>query len=148
MPDVFTKEKRSNVMSRIRGRGNVSTELRLALLLRTAGFNGWRRHRAIMCEVAGRRFRVKPDFVFVKSRIAIFSDGCFWHRCKQHSSIPANNNAFWEQKLNANIQRDRLVNRALRARGWQVIRIWEHDITSDPPTRLLSKLRKALQSVP
>ena len=119
MPDVFTKAKRSEVMSRIRGRGNEETEVALAKLLRRHGITGWRRNQKIFG---------KPDFVFRKARLAVFVDGCFWHACPKHSNIPASNRAFWKQKLAANQFRDRQVNRTLRKNGWRVVRIWEHDL--------------------
>jgi DNA mismatch endonuclease, patch repair protein len=144
MTDVFTSAKRSEVMSRIRGRGNISTELRLAQLLRSAGLSGWRRHRTITCEFKGASFSVRPDFVFRRELLAVFADGCFWHCCKLHFSIPANNNTFWTEKLAANRRRDRLVNRALRSQGWRVLRIWEHELQRKPPTRLISRVRRAL----
>lgn len=73
-------------------------------------------------------FRVRPDFVFQKQRVAVFVDGCFWHGCPKHSNLPANNRAFWSRKLAANKARDRRVNRRLRKDGWRVVRIWEHDL--------------------
>jgi DNA mismatch endonuclease (patch repair protein) len=133
VPDVFTTEKRSEVMSRIRGRGNKTTELAFRALLRESGISGWRRHYPIF----GR-----PDFVFRKQRIAVFVDGCFWHRCPQCSNMPANNRAFWERKLRANAQRDRLVTKRLRQQGWTVVRVWEHSIRSAGSA--LRNLRSAL----
>lgn len=123
MPDVFTVAKRSEVMSRIRGRGNKQTELALAKLFRASGIIGWRRHQA---------FFGKPDFVFRRERVAIFVDGCFWHGCPKHSNMPVNNQLFWQDKLSANKRRDRLVTRTLRTQGWQVLRIWEHDLSANP----------------
>jgi DNA mismatch endonuclease, patch repair protein len=117
--DVFTKAKRSEVMSRIRGRGNKETELALAILMRKIGIIGWRRNQKIFG---------KPDFVFRKARVVVFVDGCFWHACPRHSNVPASNRAFWKRKLAANQSRDRLVNRTLRKNGWRVVRIWEHDL--------------------
>ncbi len=119
MPDVFTKAKRSDVMSRIRGRGNKDTELALMKLLRRHHVTGWRRHQPLFG---------KPDFVFRQARLALFVDGCFWHGCPQHCNLPANNRAFWRKKLATNKARDRRVNRVLRAKGWRVVRIWEHDL--------------------
>jgi DNA mismatch endonuclease (patch repair protein) len=124
MPDVFTIEKRSQVMSRIRGRGNKATEIALARLLRRNKINGWRRHPAIFG---------KPDFVFRRERLVLFVDGCFWHGCPRHSNMPVNNRPFWERKLIANKVRDRLVTRTLRQRGWTVLRIWEHDLAGEAP---------------
>ena len=120
MPDVFTKAKRSEVMSHIRGQGNKETELVLMTLLRRHGIAGWRRHLPVF----GR-----PDFVFLKLRVALFVDGCFWHGCPKHSNMPANNRPFWRKKMAANKARDRRVNRELRRAGWRVVRIWEHALT-------------------
>ena len=119
MADVFTKAKRSEVMSRIRGKGNKDTEVALAKLFRANGISGWRRHYAI----AG-----KPDFAFPMHKLAVFVDGCFWHDCPQHATQPKGNKKFWQTKLDANKARDRKVNRLLRSSGWRVLRIWEHDL--------------------
>lgn len=118
--DVFSKKKRSEVMSRIRGRGNKDTEVALAKLFRANGITGWRRHYPI----TGR-----PDFAFPKQKLTVFVDGCFWHGCPKHATRPKGNSAFWSTKLDANKARDRKVNRDLRAKGWRVLRIWEHDLT-------------------
>ena len=116
MPDVFTKGKRSEVMSRIRGRGNKSTELKLLKLFREHGITGWRRHQPLPG---------KPDFVFPEQQLAIFVDGCFWHSCPRCYIKPKQNAKFWREKIGGNIKRDRKVSRQLRAEGWSVCRIWE-----------------------
>jgi DNA mismatch endonuclease (patch repair protein) len=141
MPDVFTKAKRSDVMSRIRSRGNRDTELALVRLLRAHGITGWRRQVEIRGRAALLRgpnvaaaqqrrptFRVRPDFVFRQVRLALFVDGCFWHGCPKHGTKPKGNAAFWRKKFAANRARDRRVNRALRRAGWRVVRIWEHEL--------------------
>jgi DNA mismatch endonuclease (patch repair protein) len=94
---------------------------------------------------------VRPDFVFPKLRLAVFVDGCFWHACPLHATKPRHNAAFWRKKLAANKARDRMVNRTLRAQGWRVLRIWEHELPKHGVRsaergegRLLAKLRKAL----
>ncbi len=133
MSDVFTKEKRSEVMSRIRGRGNRATELALLELLRASHIYGWRRH----ARVEGR-----PDFAFKTARLAVFVDGCFWHCCPRCGTQPSNNRGFWEKKLAANRKRDRTVNRILRGDGWTVLRIWEHQLGS--PQRVIKKIRLLL----
>ena len=74
------------------------------------------------------RNTVRPDFVFHDSRVVVFIDGCFWHSCPKHGSIPATRPDFWKPKLNATRRRDRAVTACLRSAGWTVIRIWEHDI--------------------
>lgn len=119
MVDIFTKAKRSEVMSRIRGHGNKDTELAFIKLLRYHHIFGWRRNQI---------FFGKPDFIFPSYNVAVFIDGCFWHGCPKHSTQPKSNRLFWERKLSNNRNRDKLVNRELRKRGWRVIRIWEHDL--------------------
>ena len=119
MSDVFTKAKRSDVMARIRYRGNRRTEGALVEILRAHHITGWSRHQAVF----GR-----PDFVFANARLAVFVDGCFWHGCRRHSSYPKSNAAFWRKKLDGNVVRDRIVGRELRKAGWRVVRIWEHDL--------------------
>jgi DNA mismatch endonuclease (patch repair protein) len=163
MADVFSKRKRSEVMSRIRGRGNKDTELALARLLRANGIKGWRRQQLIRINVqhstsnierstlsVGRwKFAcvatVRPDFVFQKFRTAVFVDGCFWHGCPRHATWPAHRAAWWRRKIEGNKTRDRMVNRTLRRAGWQVLRIWECDLRN--AGRILKRISKALNRV-
>jgi DNA mismatch endonuclease (patch repair protein) len=135
MSDVFTKAKRSEVMSRIRGRGNKDTELTLARLLRRQGITGWRRNQPVFG---------KPDFIFRKARLAVFVDGCFWHGCPKHATKPANNRAFWKKKLAGNKKRDALVTRTLRRAGWRVLRIWEHELAKKNKARLARRILREL----
>lgn len=121
-------------MARIRGTGNKETELKLLARFKCEGITGWRR---------GSKLFGKPDFVFQKSKIAIFVDGCFWHCCPKHSNIPANNREFWLKKLTANKARDRLVNARLKENGWKVVRIWEHELTVRNEKRLRGRLIRA-----
>jgi DNA mismatch endonuclease (patch repair protein) len=71
--------------------------------------------------------RCRADIVFAGWRIAVFVDGCFWHRCPLHGSRPKANADWWQQKLGANVARDRRNNQALEAAGWQVLRFWTHE---------------------
>lgn len=71
--------------------------------------------------------RVRPDVVFTRARICVFCDGCFWHSCPEHASMPQTNREFWERKLERNVERDRQVDRALATEGWTVMRTWEHE---------------------
>ncbi len=116
--DVFTRDKRSEVMSRIRGRGNLSTEMRMIALMRLHGIRGWRRNS---------RLPGRPDFVFPKERVAVFVDGCFWHGCAKHYVEPKSSTGFWRDKIAGNRRRDRRNSRRLRQLGWRVVRLWEHD---------------------
>src|ERR1017187_1343756 len=139
--DVFTKEKRSEVMSRIRSRGNKDTELALAQLLRAHKISGWRRQILLSLGSSRRKeahskiprpssqqpksvrassrrlLRVNVDFVFRKARLAVFVDGCFWHGCPKHATWPAHRAAWWRRKIEGNKTRDRVVNRVLRRAG-------------------------------
>jgi DNA mismatch endonuclease (patch repair protein) len=135
MADVFTKAKRSEVMSRIRGRGNKDTELALAKLFRAHRITGWRRNQAVFG---------KPDFVVKQVRLALFVDGCFWHCCPKHSNMPANNRPFWKRKLAANRRRDLLVTRTLCRAGWRVLRVWEHELAKKNEARLVRRIQRAL----
>ena len=120
-------------MSRIRSRGNKNTELALICVFRENGITGWRRHQPVFG---------KPDFVFPKLCLAVFSDGCFWHSCPIHAAKPAKNRAFWRKKLEANKARDQLVCRTLRKAGWRVLRIWEHELRPKNRTRCMKRLRR------
>ena len=131
-------------MSLIRSRGNKATELRLMTLMRAHGVIGWRR---------GSKLVGKPDFVFPRSTgsglkrakpLAVFVDGCFWHGCPKHGTKPKTNAAFWRKKISANQTRDCRVNRLLRAKGWRVLRVWEHELRRKNERRLLSRLNRVL----
>ena len=135
MADVFSQAKRSQVMSRIRSRGNRDTELALVKLLRRRRLTGWRRNQSLFG---------KPDFVFRQPRLAVFVDGCFWHGCPKHGAQPKNNRAFWRKKFARNQARDRLVNRTLRRAGWRVLRIWGHELARQNEPRLVRRLRRFL----
>lgn len=124
-------------MGRVRGRGNKSTEKKLACLFRQAGIKGWRRHL---------RLPGTPDFVFPKERLIVFVDGCFWHGCPRHVTFPATRRIFWLKKFDDNKARDRRVNRELCRLGWRVLRIWEHELKN--PNRCLTRLTKELRLPP
>lgn len=150
MPDVFSKAKRSEVMSLIRSRGNKDTEQRLAALFRTHRITGWRRHVTLSFPArAGSttppsRARVRPDFIFRHARLALFVDGCFWHGCPLHFRRPASRQPFWDAKIARNQARDTSVTRGLRRAGWRVLRLWEHELTRANEKRILARLRRAL----
>jgi DNA mismatch endonuclease (patch repair protein) len=117
-----TDELRSRIMRSNKSRGNLSTELALIGLMRSARISGWRR---------GVSLTGRPDFVFKHERIAVFVDGCYWHGCKCRR-LPTGNRKYWEEKFQANQARDRRVTRELQAQGWTVVRFWEHQLKKDP----------------
>lgn len=134
MPDVFTRKKRSEVMSKVRSRGNRDTELVVASLFRKHRITGWRRHLPL----PGR-----PDFAFRDRKLALFIDGCFWHGCPRHYSVPKGNAAFWRKKFLDNRARDRRVTRELRKAGWTTLRVWEHQLRD--ADRVIAKVRAGLK---
>src|SRR5690349_9558208 len=69
-----------------------------------------------------------PDLVFYRRRLAVFVDGCFWHGCPKHGSVPKRNASFWIEKILRNQHRDLTVNRELRGKQWTVVRVWEHEV--------------------
>lgn len=87
---------------------------------------GLRFRKDLPIRVEGHR-PIRPDVVFTKKRVAVFVDGCFWHRCEEHCVIPKSNVDYWEPKLEANARRDQMVSSLLQSEGWTVIRVWEHD---------------------
>jgi DNA mismatch endonuclease, patch repair protein len=160
MPDVFTKAKRSAVMSRIRGRGNRDTELRLIALFRAHGITGWRRQVRFVIRDAGRGMRgaerssrnarrvarISADFVFRRERVVGFVDGCFWHRhpgCR-FAYTPKSRLEFWLPKFDQNVARDRLVNATLKKHGWRVIRVWECALSPSRAPRTVQRIVGAL----
>ena len=74
---------------------------------------------------AGRAVRV--DIAFPRAKLAVFVDGCFWHRCPEHGTDPRANASYWGPKLDRNVQRDRETDALLEHDGWSVIRVWEHE---------------------
>jgi DNA mismatch endonuclease, patch repair protein len=124
--DRLTREQRSSLMSRIRGK-DTSPERALRAALRKARveFRSYRR-------ISG----VRVDIALPKPRVAIFVHGCFWHGCRQHYTAPLNNAAFWRAKLAENRTRDRRQERAVRAAGWTPVVVWEHALRADPERAL------------
>lgn len=71
--------------------------------------------------------RRRADVTFTRARVAVFVDGCFWHRCPTHATDPANNGSWWASKLESNVARDRETDQRLHEAGWTVLRFWEHE---------------------
>ncbi|MQY17755.1 very short patch repair endonuclease [Nocardia macrotermitis] len=86
--------------------------------------------------------RRRADLVFPRHRVAVYVDGCFWHRCPEHATSPKNNAEWWAEKLAGNVARDRDTDARLTAAGWTVIRIWEHE----DPVRAADRVQAALTS--
>lgn len=134
MTDVLSKKQRSYNMSQIKGK-NTKPEILLRKLLGLNNVKGYRIHH----ELIG-----KPDIVFPKKKIAVFIDGCFWHKCKKCFVEPETRKKFWIEKINGNVKRDKEVNRVLRKKGWKILRFWEHQVRKSP-NKIVSKIIEELK---
>ena len=106
-------------------KANVRVDTKPEVRLRAALHRlGYRFRKDMQISAASRRCR--PDIVFTRRRVAIFVDGCFWHQCPKHGSMPKVNAGYWHKKFRRNIARDQADTQALSADGWCVLRIWEH----------------------
>lgn len=134
--DVFSKTKRSDLMSRIHSR-NTKPELMVRSMLHKAGYR-FSLHRN---ELPG-----KPDIVLPKYKAVIFVNGCFWHRHRgcPNASTPKTRKAFWENKISGNVSRDLRNQRKIRRLGWRVIIVWECEVERIPG-RVLKKIESIRQ---
>ncbi len=133
MTDMFSKAKRSRIMSNIRSTGNFTTELRFIAIMRRFKITGWRRKK---------KLPGKPDFVFERSRVAVFIDGDFWHGNPQKFRVPKTNSEYWRKKILGNRKRDQQINRDLKVLGWRVIRFWESNLRDEEA--IIAKLKTLL----
>ena len=86
--------------------------------------------------------RRRADIVFGPAKVAVFVDGCFWHSCPEHATIPKNNREWWIEKLEANVRRDRDTDRELEEAGWAVVRVWEHEDATPAAQRIEFEVRR------
>lgn len=133
MADKFSKQKRSEIMSKVR-----SKDSKIEILLRKELWRNGFRYRKNSTKYFG-----KPDIVLPKLKTVIFVDSCFWHGCKKHGSMPQTRRKFWENKISRNKARDKEVSRFYKKEDWNIVRIWEHDIVGDlsrPLKKILHKI--------
>ncbi len=129
-----TPSKVSELMARIRSKGNETTELKFVRMLRQRRIWGWRRH----AKIAGT-----PDVVFPKIKLAVFLDGCFWHGCPRCYRPPKTNAQYWIPKIARNKARDAMVTAKLKEKGWRVLRFWECGLDEKTVTLRLRKMLKS-----
>ncbi|WP_121609144.1 very short patch repair endonuclease [Mesobacillus foraminis] len=116
MADRISTEQRSRNMRAIKSQSNLENKVSTAL---------WD---------AGLRFRKntnlfgKPDIAIKKYKVVIFIDSCFWHVCPLHGNIPKSNQTYWIKKLKRNQERDEEVNNYYQSKGWNILRVCEHDL--------------------
>lgn len=132
--DRLTPQQRSRAMRAVKATGT-GPERRLLAALRARGISGWRRHA---------RLPGTPDLAFPAARLAVFVHGCFWHACPQHYRAPASSfrhpPGYWAAKAAANRARDARARNALRAAGWAVLTIWEHEAAADAAAKVAARL--------
>jgi len=117
MPDVFSKEKRSQIMSRVPGK-NTKPEIKVRKILYNMGY----RYRLHVSNLPGC-----PDIVMTKHKKIIFVNGCFWHGHQgcTRSKRPMTNSVFWDRKIEGNILRDKIIVSELTEMGWDVLILWQ-----------------------
>jgi DNA mismatch endonuclease, patch repair protein len=120
MADNLTKEQRKKNMKAIKSVSKLEDIVSSKLWKR--GF----RVRRNTSDLMG-----KPDFSIKKYKIVIFIDSCFFHCCPIHGNMPKSNLDYWKPKLERNMERDREVNIFYKENGWQILRIWEHEVKQD-----------------
>lgn len=120
MADTMSKEQRSKTMGAIRAQSKLENLFSKAL---------W--HRGIRFRKNVRKLKGTPDVVIQKYQIVIFVDSCFWHGCPLHFKRPKSNQEFWDKKINRNRERDKEIDKYYIERGWNLKRIWEHEIRTD-----------------
>lgn len=136
MSDIFDQKDRSEIMRKVKARGNKSTELRLIQIFQKNEITGWRRN-----------YRVKghPDFVFLNKKIAIFVYGCFWHGHDCRNTRPEDNRDYWQKKRERNIRHDKEITALFVSRRWTAMRIWECELNKKNEPVLADKLLKVLR---
>lgn len=135
--DIWSKEKRSEVMSKILS-NDTGPERRVRKILSTLGY----RYRLNVKNLPG-----KPDIVLRKYDLIIFVHGCFWHlhsRCRD-GTIPKSRTEYWKDKLLKNKERDAKNIRELKRQGWKVLRLWECEIEKKPE-KVIKKIEKFLKA--
>lgn len=135
MADMFSKEKRSAIMSKIK-----SAETKIEIIFRKALWKKGFRYRKNCSKYFG-----KPDLTLKKYKTVIFVDSCFWHKCPAHGYFPKSNLDYWINKLKKNQQRDKEVSIYYKKKSWIVIRIWEHEIIKNRLNKTISKIIKYFQ---
>lgn len=102
-------------------RRDTAPEMAVRRLVHARGF----RYRVDFPPLA--RLNRRADLVFTRAQVAVFIDGCYWHGCSEHSSIPRTNVEYWGPKISRNRARDEDTDQQLRDAGWTVVRMWEHE---------------------
>ena len=135
--DTVSRKKRSDTMRAIKSKDSV-LEKKFRQTFTKAGY----KYKRNVAKITG-----KPDIVFPKQRLAIFLDSCFWHGCKKHCRLPSSNRKYWLNKIENNRKRDARITRYLRRIGWRVIRLWEHQLKTNPSENIETIRRMLLKTL-
>src|SRR3989338_2550077 len=119
--DTVSKQKRSEIMSHVK-----SKDSKIETMFRKEFWKKGLRYRKNYGKYFG-----KPDIVLPKYKTAIFIDSCFWHGCKKHCRIPTARKKYWTEKIARNTTRDKEVSKHYKKQGWEIFRVWEHNINSN-----------------
>ena len=133
MADIFEKNKRSDIMKKVRSKNNRSTELRLIEIFKKYAITGWRRNYSV---------KGHPDFVFLSQKVAVFVDGCFWHGHDCRNTRPSDNKEYWNQKREKNKKHVIEVTEMFEMGGWKVLRIWECELKKKNESDLVKRFQK------
>ncbi|SER70855.1 very short patch repair endonuclease [Salisediminibacterium halotolerans] len=120
MTDHLSKNARRKNMQKITAKSRLE-----ALVSKELWRRGWRFRKNVNNLIG------KPDIAIKKYKAVIFIDSCFWHNCPEHGNIPKTNREYWLKKLNNNKKRDAEVTSWYLENGWNIKRIWEHDIKNN-----------------
>lgn len=152
-----TRGYETAAMSSIRKRAPKSTSATVRRVMQANVGVETKPERLLRCALhrAGARFRkaAKPepdlritaDVVFRRQKVCIFVDGCFWHGCPEHFRPPKTNASWWREKIADNARRDRDQSRLLMERGWQVVRLWEHQISESSLPAIIARIMTAIR---
>lgn len=139
MADIFTREKRSEIMSRVRSK-NTKAELLFRKALSAKVYPEGLRYRLHYKKTSG-----SPDIVFVSRKVAIFVDGDFWHGRNYGKDGKSRFwKKFWRDKIETNIRRDRRIDGKLKRDGWKVVHLWESDLKKDMEKCLARVMKKLI----
>ncbi|MHB1697540.1 MAG: very short patch repair endonuclease [bacterium] len=120
MTDNISKSKRSEIMRAVKDRDSeIETAFRKAL---------W--HKGFRYRKNSTKYFAKPDIMLKKHKTVIFIDSCFWHGCKAHCRMPETSQEYWVGKIKRNRERDQEVNNYYKKLGWNLFRVWEHEISN------------------
>jgi DNA mismatch endonuclease (patch repair protein) len=132
MGDVFSRAKRSEVMSKIRSKWTTPERK----------IHGFLKSKKIEHKMHPKLVG-NPDIFLPEENLVVFVQGCFWHKCPKHYREPKTRRFYWIPKIKRNVSRDREVTKALKKKGYRVIRIWEHQVKDGSFKKILrEKLKK------